>query len=75
MPAQRHAPGRSTTRWDQPRLSCKQQVGGSSPPASSKRRRSLVELTTTLSLTDYTLPLPIEEPAPVGIAAAVALAG
>jgi hypothetical protein len=35
----------------------------------------LVEAATTAPLTDDTLPLPVEQPAPVGIAAAVALAG
>jgi hypothetical protein len=34
-----------------------------------------VELAATLPLADDTLPLPVEQPAPVGIAAAVALAG
>jgi hypothetical protein len=34
-----------------------------------------VELTATLPLADDTLPLPVEQPAPVGIAAAVTLAG
>jgi hypothetical protein len=34
-----------------------------------------VELTNTLPLSDDTIPLPVEEPSPVGIAAAVTLAG
>jgi hypothetical protein len=41
------------------------------PPAGA----APVELTTTVPLADDTLPLPIEEPAPVGIAAAIARAG
>jgi hypothetical protein len=42
------------------------------PPAGA----APIELTTTVSLTDDTIPLPtIQEPVPVGIAAAVALAG
>jgi hypothetical protein len=34
-----------------------------------------IEVATTLPLADDTIPLPVEQPAPVGIAAAVALAG
>ena len=42
------------------------------PPAVAAE---LVELAATLPLADDTIPLPVEQPAPVGIAAAVALAG
>ena len=42
------------------------------PPAVA---RELVEQVATLPLADDTIPLPVEQPAPIGIAAVIALAG